>query len=92
MAESQVFTFSFKELATLMIKEKGLKEGLWGIYVRFGLSAGNLEVAQEQQPTDPVTASKSLAPAAIIPLIEVGLQRFESASSLTVDAAEVWQK
>jgi hypothetical protein len=81
MAEPQVFKFSYKELAELMIKKQGLKDGIWGIYVNFGIAGTN---------TGPT--AESIVPAALVPLIEMGLQRFETPNALTVDAATVWEK
>jgi len=69
----------FKELATLIAKAHGLREGLWGIWVKFGVGAANVG-----------PDSESLAPAAIIPVLEVGIQRFSEPSNLTIDAAEIW--
>ena len=78
MAEINQYAFSFKEVAESLIKQQGLHEGIWGIYVEFGLSAGNIK--------DP--AGQTL-PAAIIPIVKLGLQRFEADNPLAVDAAEV---
>ena len=41
MAEANQIIYSFKELATLMVKDRDIHEGLWGIFVRFGISAAN---------------------------------------------------
>ena len=82
MAESKQIIFSFKEVAELFVKEqKDIKEGHWGIFVRFGLQATNITDMEE----------KTL-PAAIVPLLELGIQKFEEPSGLTVDAAEVRAK
>ncbi len=79
MPEPQLIKFTFKEIATLMVKQQGIKEGHWGIYVRFGISAANIG-----------SSAEDVVPAAVVPLLELGLQRFEAPSSLTVDAAAVW--
>ena len=78
MAETKQITFTYKELAEMMIRHAGLKEGLWGIVVKFGISAANIG----QSPED-------VLPAAIVPVLEIGLQRVDEPSRLTVDAAEV---
>jgi hypothetical protein len=77
MPEASPILYTFKDLAALMVKDKGITEGHWGIFVRFGLVAGNVGVG----------APDALAPAAIVPIAEIGLQRFPEPSSLTVDAA-----
>jgi hypothetical protein len=76
MAEAKVFTFTYQELAEMMVRKLGLSEGLWGIYVRFGLQATNVGPGPED-----------LRPAAILPVLEVGVQRVDEPSSLAVDAA-----
>lgn len=78
MPEQQMIAFSFKELAKLMVKEQDIHEGLWGIYVEFGLAAANVGSG----PDDP-----SLSPSAIVPIKKIGLQRFTEASNLTINAA-----
>jgi hypothetical protein len=78
MPEANQITYSFKELATLMVKEQGLQEGIWGVYVRFGISAANAG------PSD-----SDLKPTALVPVVDIGLQRFEELNNLSVDAAQV---
>ncbi len=76
MPEANQITFTYKEVAEMMVQKLGLKDGLWGIYMRFGITAGNVGGG----PDD-------LKPSAIVPVLELGLQRFEEPSNLTVDAA-----
>lgn len=83
MAEANNYTFGFQELAEILVREQNIKEGLWGIYIEFGLGAANIN-------TDP-TGTKILAPAAINIVQKIGIQRFAEASNLTVDAAKVNQ-
>ncbi len=78
MAETKQIMFTYKELAEMMVRKAGLEEGLWGIVVKFGISAVNIG----QSPED-------VLPAAIVPVLEIGLQRADEASRLTVDAAQV---
>ena len=78
MPEAKQVIFSYRELAEMMVQRLGLTEGLWGIYVKFGIAAANAGVGSED-----------LRPTAIVPVLEIGLQRFEEPSNLTVDAAEV---
>ena len=81
MAEPKQYSFSYKELAELMVGELGLSDGLWGVQVKFGIAAANIGEGAD-----------SLRPAAIVPVMEIGLQRFDEPSGLTVDAAEVATK
>jgi len=80
MAEVTRYTFDYKEVAEALIKKQGIHEGLWGIYMEFGIVAGNI-------PTGP--SEQALLPAAIVPVVKIGIQRFDKPSSLTVDATEI---
>lgn len=80
MAQPNQFTFDFKELATALVKEQGIHEGLWGVYIEFGFTATNLN-------TDP--SQVSLTPAVINIVQKIGIQRFAESNNLTIDAAEV---
>ncbi len=80
MAQAQNYIFSFQEIAEALIKRQDIHEGLWGIYFEFGLTAANLG----KEPM-----SKDLVPAAIIPVVKVGIQRFKAENNLTVDASKV---
>ncbi|MDO8752829.1 MAG: hypothetical protein Q7J80_02955 [Anaerolineales bacterium] len=74
----QIYQFTHQELAEILIKHKNIHEGLWGIYVEFGLGATNFG----QGPND-------ILPAAIVPIIKLGLQKFTEPNNLTVDAAKI---
>jgi hypothetical protein len=78
MAEARQIIFSYQEIAKLMVQELGLREGLWGLYVKFGIAAANAG-----------PSSEDVRPTAIVPILELGLQKFDEPSNLTVDAAEL---
>ena len=78
MPETTQCTFSHKELATILVKELGLHEGIWGLFFKFGLGGTNLGPSDDK-----------LLPAAIVPVMEVGIQKFEKETSISVDAAKV---
>jgi hypothetical protein len=80
MAEAARYVYSYKEIAEALVKQQGIHEGLWGIYMEFGIAGANIS---------PGPSEDQLVPAAIVPILKVGLQRFEKPSALTVDAAEV---
>jgi hypothetical protein len=82
MAEADRYMFDHKELAEALIVKQGIREGLWGISVEFGLAAINV-------PTGP---DKTFTPAAVNLIQKIGIQRFPEANNLTVDAAEVHQQ
>jgi hypothetical protein len=80
MAEPRQIAYSYEELASLLIKEQEIHEGLWGVFFEFGIGGTNVS------PAEGVDA----VPAAIVPLQRIGLQKFDvKVPGLTVDAAEV---
>jgi len=78
MPDATQYAFSHKELATIMIKNLGIHSGIWGLAVKFGIGAINAG------PND-----NELLPAAIVPVMEIGLQKFDKVNNLSVDAAVV---
>ena len=78
MPETSQIIFSFKEVVAALIKAHGIHDGIWGLYVNFGISASNAGPNEEE-----------LRPIAMIPILQIGLQRFEKETSLSVDAARV---
>jgi len=78
MAEASQYTFDFKEVTEALLKKAGIHEGLWGIYIEFGLGASNVG------PTE-----GELFPTALVPVKKIGIQRFEKENNLSVDAAKV---
>jgi hypothetical protein len=78
MPESTQIVFKHKELAELLVKSQGIHSGIWGLFIRFGISASNIG------PSD-----TDLQPCAVVPVLEIGLQKFEKETNLSVDAAKV---
>lgn len=78
MAEPTQYVFAYKEVVEALVKRQGLHQGIWALYIKFGLKATNVGPAETE-----------LAPAAIIPVLEIGLQKAEKESNLTADAAKV---
>lgn len=74
----ETVTFTFAQIAEALVRYKGIHEGLWGIRVEFGLGAGNLGPTPD-----------NVTPTAIVPVVNVGLSKFDKPSNLTVDAAQV---
>ncbi len=77
-AEPQTIVSSHKAVVEALIKHNNIHEGIWGLFVRFGLGAMN---AGENE--------QHLMPAAIVPVQEIGLQKFEKETNISVDAAKV---
>jgi hypothetical protein len=78
MPETNQYIFSFQEIVTALVKLNNIHEGIWGLFVNFGINAQNLG------PTE-----TELRPAAIIPIMQMGLMRFDKENNLSVDAARV---
>ena len=77
-AQTQTIVTSHKMVVEALVKLNGLHEGIWGLFVRFGIGAINAGENEQQ-----------LVPAAIIPVVEIGLQKFEKETNISVDAAKV---
>ena len=77
MPEADRLLFDLKELAAVLVKSQDIREGLWGIYVEFGLAAANVPTAPGQ-----------ITPAAINFVQKIGIQKFPEPNSLTVDAGQ----
>lgn len=83
MPEADRYLFELRELAEILVKRQGIRQGNWGIYIEFGLGAANL-------PSGPDGPNgKTITPAAINFVQKMGIQKFAEANSLTVDAAKI---
>jgi hypothetical protein len=78
MAEVANITFSYKEVATALVKAQDLHEGIWALSFRFGLAAMNMG----ENEID-------IRPCAIVPVLEIGLKRVEKETGVAVNAAQV---
>jgi len=78
MPQATQIVFKHRELVEMLIKSQEIHDGIWGLFVRFGIGATNLG------PSD-----AELQPAAIVPILEIGLQKFEKETNISVDAAKV---
>ncbi|HYW43662.1 MAG TPA: hypothetical protein VE959_12450 [Bryobacteraceae bacterium] len=80
MPETKNYVFEHTELAEILVKNLGIHEGFWGIYIEFGLKGANVPVGPD---------SRIILPAAISFVQKIGIQRFDEPNSLSVDAALV---
>lgn len=78
MGEPTQIAFKHAEIVELLLKKHGIHEGIWGLFVKFGLNASNVG------PTE-----AEVMPAAIIAVLEIGLQKFDKESNIALDAAKV---
>jgi hypothetical protein len=78
MAEASQILFTYKEIAEALVRQQGLRDGIWGLVAKFGISAANIGENEGD-----------LKPAAILPILALGLQKFDKENNLSVDAAKV---
>jgi len=78
MPEPTQISFSHKEVVAALIKEQGIREGIWSLYVKFGIRAMNIGGSDDD-----------LQPSAIVPVLTIGLQRADKMNNLSVDASTV---
>ena len=78
MAESGQYVFTYKEVVEALIKKQGIHKGIWGLYVRFGLKALNIG-----------SGGSDIRPTAVIPILELGLNRSDDENNISVDASKV---
>jgi hypothetical protein len=78
MGESTQITFKFSEIAEELVRKQGIRHGHWGLFVKFAIAATNAP-----GPTG------DLLPTAIVPILEMGIQKFDESNSLTIDASKL---
>lgn len=82
MPEPNQFTWTHKELVTLLVKHAGIHEGRWWLLMNIGMGGGNFGPSEDQ-----------VGPGAFMAVKNVGIQRempdTKAPSGLVVDAAEV---
>ena len=77
MAEPGQVIFTYKEVGEALLKKEGIHEGLWALYIKFGLAALNVGGSDSE-----------LRPTALIPILELGLQKADKETNISVDAAK----
>jgi hypothetical protein len=78
MVETKQIAFTHKEVVKALLKQHSIHEGIWSLYVEFGLGAANVGQSDD-----------NLLPTAIIPVVKIGLQKADKVNNLSVDATEV---
>lgn len=81
MAEPTQIVFSHKEVAEALITQQGIHDGIWGLYIKFGIKGMNMG-----------TSDGDLLPTAVVPILQIGLQKFEKVNNISVDAAQISKK
>ena len=78
MPEATQIVFKHAEVVELLIKKQNIHQGVWGLFIKFGMNATNAG------PTE-----AEIMPAVIIGVLEIGLHKFEKESNIALDAAKV---
>lgn len=78
MPQPSKYEFTYKEVATALVKQAGLHEGLWVVSMKFGIGAGFSGPSPEEA-----------LPTAMVPVISLGIQRGDKEGPLSVDASQV---
>ena len=77
MPQSNQIVYSHQELAASLVKEQGIHEGHWMVFIAFNWNATNLNV------------NGSSGPGFLTVIPAIGIQRVDEPSPLTVDASVV---
>jgi len=78
MGDVNQYIFTPRAVVEALIKMQGLREGIWGLYMEFGVVSTTAGPTKEQQ-----------VPAAVVPVVKLGLQRMAAENNLAVDAATI---
>ncbi len=78
MAEAKQIVFTYKEVAECLVKKQGITQGIWGLYIKFGIQGVNIGPTPD-----------NVHPAAIVPVLEIGLQKMDEETNIAVDAAKL---
>jgi hypothetical protein len=78
MPEATQIVFKHAEIVEMLIKKQEIHEGIWGLFIKFGLNASNVGATETE-----------VMPAAILGVLEIGLQKFDKESNIALNAAKV---
>lgn len=78
MVEIKTFTLTYKEVVEALIKHQKLDEGIWQLYIEFGIAAANVTSGPED-----------VSPSAIVPIKKIGLLRVDKEGPLAIDASKI---
>lgn len=73
-------TCTMEELAGVLVRHFGITTGCWGVYVEFAIGGVNVQDPQ-----------KGLMPAAMVPIVKIGIQPFPKGTPSTVTAGSLPQ-
>jgi len=86
MPEANQIKYDLKEIAALMLRDQGIRSGLWMIWTKFGHAVTNIAPPPDAPP------GGATGPGVISILTEVGIQKVDEPGPLSVDASEIWEE
>lgn len=89
MPQSDLYSFSHKELVTELIKASGVYEGRWALALQINIAQGAF--VTPGAPISPISAIEP-NPGVLITIGKIGIQRVPAGapvSAMAIDAAEV---
>jgi len=93
MAEVEKYVFDYREIVTELVKKQKIHDGIWALYIEFGIAAANMSMRMAGSAGGPQIKSDEppteVTPTAIIPVQKIGIVRTDSLTSVSVDAAKV---
>lgn len=78
--QREEYKFSHLEVVEALIKKQGIHDGIWMLSLQFGI--GGINVGNPDNKTE-------LAPAAIVPVMSIGLSKKDALNPLALDASVV---
>lgn len=82
MPDVTQYLFNHQEVVTALLRNQGIREGIWALTINFGFSATNVEN---------LNGAPRAVPAAILPVLGIGLRRTNKLDNLAVDAASIYR-
>ena len=83
MPEQTQLLYDYKELAEILVKNSNIHSGHWMVFMRFGIQGTNVPCRK------PDSDEEKFYPTAMVPVMELGIQKMPEPSPLSVDAAVV---
>ena len=78
MPQASQIEYNLREIAELMVRNRGITEGHWMVLLRFKWAAANVGIGPEE-----------MSPSAIVGVESIGIQRTDSQNPLSVDASKL---
>ncbi len=83
MNKDRIITPTYKDVIEALIKHQNIHEGIWQLYIEFGISGGNMPIAPEGSD------DLRISPVAMVPITKIGLLKVDKENPLALDASKV---